>query len=57
MPEKFGFNYAYQEYDGGVFGKCIEMPAITAQARTQDEVYRLLHEMTNDYLELIKKKV
>ncbi len=56
MSEKFGFNYAYQEYDGGVFGKCVEMPAITAQARTRDEVYRLLHEMTNDYLELIKKK-
>lgn len=55
MTQEFEFNYSYQPYEGGVFGKCVEMPAITAQAETQDEVCSLLLEMTTNYLQLSKE--
>ncbi len=47
--------YQYQEYDKGVLGKCAEFPAITAQGKSRDEVCGILHEMVEDYFELIKK--
>ncbi len=55
MNTEYEFNYTYQNYDNGVFGKCVEMPAISAQAKTRDEVCNILHEMTDDYLELSKQ--
>ncbi|HXT84310.1 MAG TPA: hypothetical protein VN704_08270 [Verrucomicrobiae bacterium] len=54
MTHEYDFNYSYTHYEDGVFGKCLEMPAITAQAKTQDEVCSLLREMTDDYLEISK---
>jgi hypothetical protein len=55
MSQNYQFNYSYQEFDGGVFGRCVEMPAISAQAKTQDEVCVLLRQMTDDYLEICKE--
>ncbi len=55
MTQEYEFNYSYHQYENGVFGKCVEMPAITAQAKTQGEVCSLLREMTHDYLEISKE--
>lgn len=55
MNSEYEFNYTYQEYNDGVFGKCVEMPAISAQGKTRDEVCGLLHDMTDEYLELVKE--
>ncbi len=49
------FNYSYHEYENGVWGKCVEMPAISAQVKTRDKVCMSLREMTSEYLELSKE--
>lgn len=44
--------YDYRKYDNGVWGKCVDIPAISAQGKTQDEVCGILHEMVKDYFDL-----
>lgn len=49
------FTYSYHHYEKGIFGKCNEMPALSAQAKTEDEVKSLLDNMVRKYLEVVKE--
>lgn len=49
------FTFTYRKYEKGVFGKCNEMPAVSAQAKTLNELNSLLNNMIHNYLKVVKK--
>lgn len=50
-------SYEVKEYEKGFIGKCIEIPCILAQAKTKEELDRILKNMTRSYFSIVESKL
>jgi hypothetical protein len=50
-------SYEVKEYEKGFIGKCIEIPCILAQAKTKEELNRILKNMTRSYFSILESKL
>jgi predicted RNase H-like HicB family nuclease len=50
-------SYEVKEYEGGFIGICIEIPCILAQAKTKEELDRILKNMTRSYFSIVESKL
>ena len=50
-------SYEIKEYEKGFIGKCIEIPCILAQAKTKEQLDKILDNMTKSYFSILESKL